>query len=155
MWVLTSPTSTKCWWYLVHCRCKYLLNEWGNDVCPSLYMCDRGDLPLTKYTSSRDVVVVVQLLSRVQLFSALRTAAPQAPLSSIISCSLLKFMSFVSVMPSNSFILGLFSFRLQFSQDQSLFQLFGSASGKEPKVRNSSTTHWGWIYLFEGPISSI
>ena len=112
---------------------------WWNDVCPSLYMCDRGDLPLTKYTSSRDVVVVVQLLSRVQLFSALRTAAPQAPLSSIISCSLLKFMSFVSVMPSNSFILGLFSFRLQFSQDQSLFQLF--ASGKEPKVRNSSTTH--------------
>ena len=71
-------------------------------------------------------MVVVQLLSRVRLFSALRTAAPQASLSSIISCSLLKFMSIESVMPSNGLILGLFSFHLQFSQDQILFQLFVS-----------------------------
>ena len=137
---LQYPQSVDGTWRIADV--KYLLNEWRNDVCPSLNICDRGDLLLTKYTSSRDVVVVVQLLSRVRLFSALRTAAPQAPLSSIISCSLLKFMSIESVMPSNGLILGLFSFHLQFSQDQIFFPVIWLlASGKEPKVRNSSTTH--------------
>ena len=48
-----------------------------------------------------DERVIVQLLSRVQLFATLWTAAHQAPLSSTISCSLLKFMSIKSVMLSN------------------------------------------------------
>ena len=44
------------------------------------------------------VVIVVQSLSRVRLFVTPWTVALQAPLSSIISQSLLKFMSIESVM---------------------------------------------------------
>ena len=50
-------------------------------------------------------VVVVQSLSHVWEFVTLWTAACQAPLSSIISQSLLKFMSIEPVMPSNHLIL--------------------------------------------------
>ena len=50
------------------------------------------------------VVVVVQLLSRVQLFETQWTAACQPSLSLIISRSLLKLMSIESVMPSNHLI---------------------------------------------------
>ena len=49
--------------------------------------------------------VIVQLLSRVQLFATPRTAARQAFLSFTISWSLLKLMSIESVMPSNHLIL--------------------------------------------------
>ena len=52
-----------------------------------------------------EIVVVVQLLNRVQLFATPWTAARQAPLSSTISQSLLKLMSIESVMPSNHFVL--------------------------------------------------
>ena len=51
------------------------------------------------------MVVVVQSLSHVQLFTTPWTAAYQAPLSSTISQSLLKFMSTGSVTLSNQFIL--------------------------------------------------
>ena len=50
-------------------------------------------------------VVVVQLLSRVQLFVTPWTAAHQASLSFTISWSLLKLMSIESVRPSNHLIL--------------------------------------------------
>ena len=53
-------------------------------------------------------IVVVQLLSRVPLLVTPWTAAHQAPLSSIISQSLLKFMSIESVMPSSHLIICLF-----------------------------------------------
>ena len=46
----------------------------------------------------------VQLLSRVQLFAALWTAACQASLSFTLSRSLLKLMSIKSVMPSNHLV---------------------------------------------------
>ena len=46
-------------------------------------------------------VVVVQLLSRIQLFASPWTTACQAPLSTAISWSLLSFMSIESVMLSN------------------------------------------------------
>ena len=49
--------------------------------------------------------VAVQLLSHFRLFVTAWTAACQAPLSSTISQSLLKFMSTESVMLSNHFIL--------------------------------------------------
>ena len=49
--------------------------------------------------------VVVQLLSRVRFFANPWTAAHQAPLSFIISWSLLKLMSTESMMPSNHLIL--------------------------------------------------
>ena len=51
------------------------------------------------------VVVVVQLLSRVQLFASPWTAARQASLFSTISRSLLRFISTESVMPCNHLIL--------------------------------------------------
>ena len=51
------------------------------------------------------LALIVQLLSRVQLFLTPWTTAHQAPLSSTISQSLLKFMSIESVMPSNHLIL--------------------------------------------------
>ena len=51
------------------------------------------------------VVVVVQLLSHIQLFVALWTAACQASLSFIISQSLLQLTFIESMMPSNHFIL--------------------------------------------------
>ena len=52
-----------------------------------------------------DVAVVVQLLSRVQLFATPWTAARQASLSTTISWSLLKLMSIESVTPSNHLVL--------------------------------------------------
>ena len=51
------------------------------------------------------MVVVFQLLSRVQLFATPWTAARQASLSFTIFRSLLKLMSIESVMPSNHLIL--------------------------------------------------
>ena len=51
------------------------------------------------------VIVVIQLLSRVQLFATPWNAACQASLSFTISLSLLKLMSTESVMPSNHLIL--------------------------------------------------
>ena len=60
------------------------------------------------------VFFVVQSLSHVQLFATPQTAACQAPLSSTISQSLLKFVSIESVMLSNHFIPAIhFSFCLQ------------------------------------------
>ena len=50
-------------------------------------------------------LAVVQLLSCVQLFAILWTAAHQASLSFTVSWSLLKFMSIEFVMPSNHLIL--------------------------------------------------
>ena len=51
------------------------------------------------------VVVVIQLLSRVQLFATPWTVAHQASLFFTISQSLLKLMSEESMMPSNHLIL--------------------------------------------------
>ena len=56
---------------------------------------------------SLEVVVVVQSLSRIQLFATPWTAAHQASLSFTISLSLLKLMSIELVMLSNHLILGL------------------------------------------------
>ena len=55
--------------------------------------------------SGIDLIVAVQSLSHVRLFATPWTAVHQAPLSSTISRSLLKYMSIESVMPSNHLIL--------------------------------------------------
>ena len=69
--------------------------------------------------------VVVQLLSRVQLFV---THECQASLSFTISWSLLKLMSVEFVMPSNHLLLSPPSpLALNLSQHQSLFQWVGSS----------------------------
>ena len=62
----------------------------------------RISLPLSRWGR---VAVVVQPLSRAQLFATPRTAASQAPQSFATSLSLLKFMSIESAMPSNRLIL--------------------------------------------------
>ena len=64
-------------------------------------------------------VVVVQSLSRVQLFVTSWTVACQAPLSSTVSWSLLKFMSIELVVLSNHLIS---PSALNLSQHQGLFQ---------------------------------
>ena len=56
-------------------------------------------------TNLEVVVVVLQLLSNVAFFAAPLTVASQVSLSRNISWSLLKLMSFESVMPSNHLIL--------------------------------------------------
>ena len=74
------------------------------------------------------VFVIVQLLSHVQLFVTLWTAAHQASLSFTISWSLLRFMAIESVVPSNHLNLCCPSLLLP-----SVFpsiRLFSSESGK-------------------------
>ena len=51
------------------------------------------------------LLVIVQLLSRVQLFVTPRSAAPPASLSFTVSWNFLKLMCIESIMPSNHFIL--------------------------------------------------
>ena len=68
------------------------LRLWTNTYCATL---------LIVWSTS----IVVQLLSHVWLFATPWTPVRQAPLSSIISQSLLKFMSIELVMPSNHLIL--------------------------------------------------
>ena len=53
----------------------------------------------------RGLLLLLLLLSHVRLFETPSTAACQPPLSSTISCSLLKFMFIESVMLSNHLIL--------------------------------------------------
>ena len=73
--------------------------------------------------------LLLLLLSRVWLFATTWTAACQAPPSSIISWSLLTFMSIESVMSSNHFILSPSSpFAFNLSQHQDLFQWVGSCT---------------------------
>ena len=62
-----------------------------------------GHSPLV--TAGQLIVVVVQSLSRVQLFAIPRTAVHQPSMSITNSQSLIKFMSLESVMPSNHLIL--------------------------------------------------
>ena len=68
-----------------------------------------SDLSLQKMiylgTCSKVVIVVVQLLHRVQLFATPWTAAHQAPPTSTISWSLLTFLSIESVMLTKHLIL--------------------------------------------------
>ena len=62
-------------------------------------------LPSASCKRTEFLFVVVQSLSRVRLFAIPRTAARQAPLSSAISWSLLRFMPIELMMPSNHPIL--------------------------------------------------
>ena len=64
-----------------------------------------GSTLLIDYLHQFKIAVVVQLLSPVWLFATPWTVACQAPLSSIISQSLLKVMPIESVMLSNHLIL--------------------------------------------------
>ena len=67
------------------------------------------------------VVVVIQLLSRVQLFSPQSTAAGQASLFLTISWSLLKLMSIESVMPINHLIKNILLYLFYLNNEESLY----------------------------------
>ena len=86
-------------------------------------------------------VVVVELLSRIQLFVTPWTAARQAPLSHTVSWGLPKFMSIKSVKLSNHLILccTLLLFLQSFPASESfpmsqLFALGGQNIGASPSV---------------------
>ena len=64
-----------------------------------------GQMSIDVFCTFYGFSLVVQSLSRVQLFVTPWTAAPQASLSFTISWSLLHFMSIESMMPSNHLIL--------------------------------------------------
>ena len=99
-------------------------------------------------------LVVVQLLSRVQLFATPWTAAHQASLSFTVSQSLLKLTSIESVMPSNHHILSPPSLpSLNLSQHQGLFQRVGS-SHQGTKVLELQLQHqsFQWIFRVEFPL---
>ena len=69
------------------------------------------------------LLLFCSVLSHVQLFAVPQTAACQAPLSSSISLSLLRFMFIKAVILSNHLILYCsFSFAFKISQNQCLFQ---------------------------------
>ena len=106
------------------------------------------------YTTKRKgvlvVAVVVQLLSCVQLFATLWTAACQASLSFTSSWSLLKLMSIELVMPSNHLILCHSSASLPalyLSQHQGLFQWVGS-SHQVAKILELQLQHQSFWWIF-------
>ena len=92
--------------------------------------------------------LVVQSLSPVWLFATLWTVACQAPLSSTISQSLLKFMSIKSVMPSSHlilccpplFLLSIFPSIRAFAMSQ-----LSASSDESIGASSSSNEHSGFI----------
>ena len=93
-------------------------------------------------------VIVVQLLSHVQLFATLWTAAGQASLSFTVSWALLKFMSIESVIVSNQLILCCpLLLPSSISQHQSLFQGVGS-SHQVAKMLNLQLQHQSFQWIF-------
>ena len=77
----------------------------GEASCSVFKACSKKSLENNTFLASFTFVVVVQSLSRVQLFATPWTAEHQTSLSFTISRSLLKLMSIKSVMPSNHLIL--------------------------------------------------
>ena len=72
----------------------------------NLYKIKQNNIYYNSYTVYHmPVVIVVQSLSHVQLFTTPWTAAHQASLSFTITQSLFRFMSIASVMQSNRLIL--------------------------------------------------
>ena len=96
-WGLTHSqggTSKTTWCNQIYCFCKLdpsRINHWGKFSL--------------EFTSVFKIAVDVQLLSHVQLFETLWTAACQASLSFAFSWNLLKLMSIESVILSNHLFL--------------------------------------------------
>ena len=81
------------------------------------------------YIHTQWKIVVVQSLSCVRLFETPWTVVYQTPLSFNTSRSLLKFMSFESVMPSNLLILCYPILLLHYNQDYFYYQYSNSFLG--------------------------
>ena len=125
---------------------KIVLSSW---ICGNLSHSNR-ELLLTLHLLSifphLEGFVVVQSLSPAQLFVTPWAAARQAPLSFIISWSLLKFMSIESVMPSSHLNLCRPSPpAFSFSQHQGLFQWVGSLAKVLGLQLSPSKEHSGLI----------
>ena len=90
-------------------------------------------------------IVVVQSLSRVQLFATPWTAAWQTFLSFTISQSLLKLMSIDAIQPFH--LLSSPSLALSLSQHQGLFQ-WVSSSYREAKVLELQLQHQSFQWIF-------
>ena len=110
---------------------------------------------------------IVQLLSRVWLLATPWTTAHQAPLSSTVSQSLLRFMSIESVMPSNSLTLCRpppSPPALSPSQHQGLFQwvdflhqvakVFSISPSNEYSGLISFRIGWLYLLAFQGTLKS-
>ena len=93
------------------------------------------------------LIVAVQLLSHVQLFATLWTAAGQASLSFIISRSLLKLMSSESVMLSNHPLSSPSPPALNLSQHQGLFKWVSSLH-QVAKVLDLQLQHQSFQWIF-------
>ena len=118
-----STLNISCHLLLV---CKFLLKKSASNIVGiPLYLTSCFSLFAFKILSL--LFVVVQSLSYIQVFVTSRTAAHQASLSHILSQSLLKFMSTVSMMPSKHLILSPLSPpALSLSQHRGHFQSVGS-----------------------------
>ena len=117
----TKPSSPQCWrehypvkavpsarensvfqkWLNCEPSAASLSHSWANDYLDPQHPLN---LVITLFQMSTCHVVVVQLLSRVQLFVALWTAACQASMSFTVYLSLLKLISIESRMPSKPLI---------------------------------------------------
>ena len=89
----------KSWWVILHIEVKFIDNFVRAQVLLKFYPTQHND----KFWDAQNMVV--QLLSHVWLFAVPWIAACQASLSFSISWSLLKLMSFGSMMPCNHLIL--------------------------------------------------
>ena len=108
-----------------------------------------NSLPLEPWGKPKEVVVIVQSLSRVQLFATPWTAALQASLSITNSQSLLKLMSIESVIPSNRVISSCFqSFPASGSLPISrLFASGGQSTGTSASASVLTVNIQGWFPL--------
>ena len=99
-------------------------------------------------TSSQLIFVVVQSLSHVWCFATPWIVAWPAPLSYTISWSLLKFISFESLMLSDHLILDTpFSFCLQSFAKKRLFASGGQSIGASPSATVLPMNSQGWFPL--------
>ena len=116
----------------------------------------------TTFQSNVGYFSVVQSLNRVWLFGTLWTAGHQAPLSSTISWSLLRFMSLELVMLSNHlFFCCPFPFCLQFSPASGsfpmrwLFALGGRSIGASASASGLPMNIQGWFPLGSNGLISL
>ena len=99
-------------------------------------------------------VVVIQSLSRVQLFATPLTVSQQASLSFPISCGLFKLMPVESVMPSNHLILVTSSSCLQYCRKRpwcwERLRTGGEVDDRGWDGWMPSLTQWTWVVLTTG-----
>ena len=125
-------TLSKSTSYFAYCLSIWINVMFCHDYTQDVHFCQEYNRSDVKPFSVHHIRgFVVQSLSHVQLVAKPWTAACQAPLSSTLSQSLLKFMSIESVVLSNHLVLccPLLLLPSIFSQHQGLFQWVGQSIG--------------------------